>query len=63
MCRPVVCKTCKKTTWAGCGSHIASVRAIVPADQWCNGKHSKSEKEAAAAASPSGGWWQRLTNR
>lgn len=21
MCRPVTCKTCGKTTWAGCGQH------------------------------------------
>lgn len=37
MCRPVVCKTCYKTTWSGCGMHVASVRSRVPADQWCTG--------------------------
>jgi len=37
MCRPVRCRTCGKTTWAGCGSHVAAVRAKVPADQWCPG--------------------------
>lgn len=42
MCRPVRCKTCSKTTWAGCGQHVASVKASVPADQWCPG-HAKSE--------------------
>ena len=42
MCRAVRCKTCNKTTWDGCGQHIASVKAGVPADQWCGG-HDKSE--------------------
>lgn len=37
MCYPVKCTTCGKTTWAGCGSHIESVRRTVPAAQWCAG--------------------------
>ena len=37
MCRAVRCRTCNKTTWAGCGSHVTAVRARVPADQWCEG--------------------------
>ena len=37
MCRPVNCKTCGKTTWAGCGQHIDEVKRNVPADQWCPG--------------------------
>jgi len=37
MCRPTTCKKCSKTTWAGCGQHVASVKAMVPASQWCNG--------------------------
>jgi hypothetical protein len=36
MCKPVPC-ACGKTTWAGCGDHIESVRVQVPADQWCPG--------------------------
>jgi hypothetical protein len=43
MCRPAHCKTCGKTTWAGCGQHVAAVRARVPAAQWCPG-HTKSEQ-------------------
>ncbi|WP_369637157.1 hypothetical protein [Nocardia sp. JMUB6875] len=39
MCQPVPCETCGKTTWAGCGEHIAEVKAVVPADQWCDGEH------------------------
>ena len=37
MCRAVRCRTCSKTTWSGCGAHVAQVRAQVPADQWCSG--------------------------
>ena len=43
MCRAVRCKTCNKTTWAGCGQHIAGVKAAVPADQWCPG-HPRGER-------------------
>lgn len=42
MCRPVRCRTCGKTTWAGCGSHIAAVKAQVPADEWCSGHPNES---------------------
>lgn len=51
MCRPVTCKVCSKTTWAGCGQHIASVKAVVPAGQWCDGQHTAEEKAAAGAGS------------
>ncbi|VEI12651.1 Uncharacterised protein [Trueperella bialowiezensis] len=37
MCRPAKCKTCGKTTWAGCGQHVDEVKAAVPAGQWCGG--------------------------
>ena len=37
MCRPTTCKKCQKTTWAGCGQHVASVKEMVPASQWCSG--------------------------
>lgn len=35
MCYPVKCTKCGKTTWAGCGAHIASVKAVVPPAEWC----------------------------
>ncbi|GAA3525544.1 hypothetical protein AFL01nite_13480 [Aeromicrobium flavum] len=54
MCRPTTCRTCHKTTWAGCGQHIAQVKATVPADQWCPG-HPKSERQ--------GGWLRNLLGR
>jgi len=37
MCRAVECKTCGKTTWAGCGEHIAQVMKDVPRAQQCAG--------------------------
>lgn len=61
MCRAVQCTTCKKTTWAGCGQHISSVRSGVPARDWCNGSHSAAEVAAAKAARP--GFFARLLKR
>ncbi|MDP9824022.1 hypothetical protein [Nocardioides massiliensis] len=56
MCRPTTCKTCGKTTWAGCGQHVAQVKATVPADQWCPGGHPKEERQG-------GGFFSRLFGR
>jgi hypothetical protein len=55
VCRPVTCKTCGKTTWSGCGQHVAQVKASVPAGQWCPG-HPREE-------SARGGWLARLRRR
>ena len=55
MCRPVTCKTCSKTTWSGCGQHVAQVKATVPSEQWCPG-HPKSERAT-------GTWLNRLLGR
>ena len=57
MCHAVKCKVCGKTTWAGCGQHIAMVKASVPKDQWCNGKHTQKEIDAARAK---GGFFANL---
>ena len=54
MCRAVSCKKCGKTTWAGCGQHIAQVKAAVPAEMWCSG-HPRSERRA--------GWLRRMVGR
>lgn len=43
MCRPAPCRTCGKTTWAGCGLHINAIKAYVPAKQWCDGRHDAKE--------------------
>jgi len=51
MCRAVPCKTCGKTTWAGCGQHVDQVMARVPGAQRCPG-HPRPER--------SGSWLSRL---
>ncbi|KRE93643.1 hypothetical protein ASG76_14500 [Nocardioides sp. Soil774] len=61
MCRPVRCKTCGKTTWAGCGQHVSQVKAGVPAQQWCNGQHTAAEKQQAQGSR--GGFLSRLFGR
>lgn len=37
MCRAIACRTCGKTTWAGCGQHVDQVLAGIPTDQRCAG--------------------------
>ena len=56
MCSPVKCRQCGKTTWAGCGQHIESVKRTVPPAQWCQG-HDQS------AQSSRGGLFSRLRSR
>lgn len=41
MCRAVTCETCGKTTWAGCGQHVADVMRHVSSAQRCGG-HEKT---------------------
>lgn len=60
MCRAVTCNVCKKTTWAGCGQHVQSVKQTVPAADWCNGKHTAAQVEAARTSG--GGFFARLFN-
>lgn len=48
-------------TWAGCGSHIAAVKAGVPKGQWCDGKHTTAEIAQAWASNP--GIFARLFSR
>lgn len=56
MCRPTRCRTCGKTTWAGCGQHVADVKASVPAEQWCPG-------HASDPQDPGGSWLRRILGR
>ncbi len=51
MCRAVKCRTCGKTTWAGCGQHVAQVKASVKPSDWCSGH---------AAGPKQGGFFSRL---
>jgi hypothetical protein len=54
MCRRVTCRTCAKSTWAGCGMHVDQVLAGVPGTDRCPG-HPRAER--------SGGWFGRLLGR
>jgi len=51
MCHPKQCKTCGRTTWTGCGQHVAEVKAQVPAAQWCPG-HPRSDRSARSWFGP-----------
>ena len=53
MCRAVACRTCGRTTWAGCGQHVDEVMRGVPTAQRCPGH----------APEPGRGLWARLTGR
>ena len=55
MCRAVTCKTCGKTTWAGCGMHVNQVMAGVPASDRCPG-HARADRDG-------GGFLGRLFGR
>ncbi len=39
MCHAVVCRTCGKATWEGCGLHVEQALAGIPQTQRCDGHH------------------------
>ncbi len=63
MCRPVNCKECGKTTWAGCGQHVDSVKAQVPVSQWCSGHKTSAKVGAQGADVQQRGFFARLFGR
>lgn len=48
MCRAITCRTCGKTTWAGCGQHVDQVKATVPAGTWCSGHDDAPATDASS---------------
>nr|WP_084500384.1 hypothetical protein [Brevibacterium album] len=62
MCRAVACKMCGKTTWAGCGQHVDSVKQTVPAGQWCGG-HQAEPRRSDGEPRRSGGFLATLFGR
>ena len=54
MCSPTRCRICDKTTWKGCGQHVAQVKSKVPAYEWCPGHPEGTETQQA------GGFLSRL---
>lgn len=64
MCRAVGCKVCGKTTWAGCGQHVDSVKRSVPAGQWCPGHSNEAKTSAHAGQQKTGSsFFDRLMGR
>jgi hypothetical protein len=53
MCRAAHCRICGRTTWSGCGQHVAQVKATVRADDWCAGHDDQ----------PTDSWLDRLLRR
>ncbi len=58
MCSPVKCRVCGKTTWAGCGRHIDTVRAATPPGRWCPG-HDDNQAPSRAPVQGLRRWWRR----
>ncbi|EFQ83251.1 hypothetical protein HMPREF0063_11524 [Aeromicrobium marinum DSM 15272] len=53
MCRQILCKECKKPTWAGCGQHVEEALAGVPRSARCVGH----EKQSSTV--PRRSWFRR----
>lgn len=62
MCRAVTCRTCGKTTWAGCGQHVDSVLRGVPRSRRCEG-HVKEKVASGPGGEGNGGFLTRLFGR
>lgn len=58
MCRPATCKTCAKTTWAGCGQHVDQVMAGVPRADRCPG-HTQDPSDSYLSRVQRSRWFQR----
>lgn len=58
MCRAVKCRSCNKTTWAGCGNHVDDVMRHIPASERC--RCDRNAPKAPAAKGAAGGWFSRL---
>lgn len=54
MCSPATCRTCRKTTWSGCGQHVSQVMGRVPAAQRCTCNRQAAAPEGRPARP--GGW-------
>lgn len=57
MCQRVMCPTCQKPTFAGCGMHVEQVLGDVPLEERCKCKKTSTSKRRTAAE-PS--LWKRL---
>ena len=57
MCRAVRCSKCKKTTWAGCGAHVAQVMANVRPEDRCRCREEAQARPASAEPKKGGGFF------
>ncbi|WP_423463144.1 hypothetical protein ACO229_25325 [Promicromonospora sp. MS192] len=63
MCRAVTCRTCGRTTWAGCGQHVDQVMANVPRADRCPGHAEEPTAEPAGEPPAKGSFLSRLFGR
>lgn len=54
MCRAVKCRSCNKTTWAGCGNHVDDVMRHIPTSERC-----RCDRNAPKEKSGSG-WFAKI---
>ncbi|MGH1562400.1 hypothetical protein [Mumia sp. DW29H23] len=52
MCRAVTCRTCGKTTWAGCGQHVDAVMGPVAKADRCTCDRTKEKPRSLASWLP-----------
>ena len=53
MCRRIVCETCQKPTYSGCGRHVEEVLIAVPRDARCRCRESAGRAQATNRAAES----------
>jgi hypothetical protein len=58
----VMCKTCKKPTWAGCGAHVEQVLGDVPKAQRCQCRETKAAARPATVVGKQT-WLDKLRGR
>jgi hypothetical protein len=49
MCMAVLCPTCNKPTFRGCGAHVEQVLGHVPKDERCKCRERASASSASSA--------------
>ncbi len=58
MCRAVKCRSCGKSTWAGCGNHVQDVMRNIPRSDRCT-----CDRNAPAPKAEGAGWLAKLFGR
>lgn len=58
MCRAVKCRSCGKSTWAGCGNHVQEVMRNIPKSDRCT-----CDRNAPKPKPENAGWLAKLFGR